>query len=179
MSALQQNGGIETVGERIARWPRDRLAERLTAASYGTVLVLASLALIDADDVSSGLGWELVTGVGVATWLAHLFAQVVGDHVRRGSALDREEFARAMADGVPIPLAAVAPAVMLGLGRLDVLDEDVALWASIAIAIVQLAGVGAIVGSAVAGRGKGTWSYAAATAAFGLFVVSLKLTLSH
>ena len=51
---------------RLKRWPRDRLAERLSAASYGTILVLAALALIDADDVSSGLGWELVTGVGAA-----------------------------------------------------------------------------------------------------------------
>ncbi len=171
--------GIKSLGERIERWPRDRLAERLSAASYGTVLVLASLALIDADDVSSGLGWELVTGVGIATWLAHLFAQVVGDHVRRRSPVDRDEFARAMADGIPIPLAAVAPALMLGLGRLGVVDEDAALWASIAIGIVQLAGVGAIVGSTVTGRGKGTWSYAAATAVFGLFVVTLKLALSH
>jgi hypothetical protein len=170
---------IKSIGERIDRWPSDRLAERLSAASYGTVLVLASLALIDAEDVSSGLGWELVTGVGIATWLAHLFAQVVGDHVRRGSPVDRDEFARAMADGIPIPLAAVAPAVMLGLGRLDVLDDAAALWAAIAIAIVQLAGVGAIVGSTVSGRGKATWSYAAATAVFGLFVVSLKLALTH
>jgi hypothetical protein len=170
---------IRDVGERIDRWPRDRLAERLSAASYGTVLVLASLALIDVNDVSSGLGWELVTGVGVATWLAHLFAEVVGDHVRRGSALDRDELTRAVVDGFPILLAAVPPGVMLLLGRLDVLDDDVALWGSIAIALVQLAGVGAIVGSTVTGRGKGTWSYAAATAAFGVVVVSLKLALTH
>ena len=37
------------------------------------------LAAIDADGVGSGLGWELVTGVGVATWVAHLYAEVVGD----------------------------------------------------------------------------------------------------
>jgi hypothetical protein len=55
----------------------------VSAACYGTVLVLASLALIDADDVASGIGWELVTGVGVATWVAHLYAEVIGDHLRR------------------------------------------------------------------------------------------------
>jgi hypothetical protein len=151
----------------------------LSAASYGTVLVLASLVLIDADEVSSGLGWELVTGVGVATWLAHLFAEVVGDHVRRGSALDRAEFTRAMADGLPILFAAVVPGVMLLLGRLEVLDERWALWAAVAVAVVQLAGVGAIVGSAVSTAGRATWSYAAATAAIGFAVVILKLILGH
>ena len=45
-------------------------------------LFLASLALLKSDNVSSGLGWELVTSVGLATWAAHLFAEVVGDHVR-------------------------------------------------------------------------------------------------
>jgi hypothetical protein len=100
---------------------RERGAERLAAACYGSVLVLAALPLLDADGVDSGLGWELVTGVGVATWVAHLYAEMVGDHVRRGASLDREEIARAMADGLPILLAAVLPAVVLALGRLDVL----------------------------------------------------------
>ena len=165
------------LADRLGRWPRERLAERLTAASYGTVLVLASLALLDADEVSSGLGWELVTGVGIATWVAHLFAEVVGDHVRRGSEFDRAEFARAMADGLPILLAAVAPAIMLLLGRLEVLDEGVALWMSVAIGLIQLVGVGAIVGSTVSTHA--TWSYAAATAAIGLVVVGVKLSLAH
>jgi hypothetical protein len=170
---------IRSIAERLERWPRDRMAERLSAASYGTVLALAALALIDTDDVSSGLGWELVTGVGVATWVAHLFAEVVGDHVRRGSALDRGELTRAMADGFPILLAAVPPAVMLLLGRLEVLDERVALWASVAVALIQLIGVGAIVGSVVSNRGIGAWSYAAVTAAIGVAVVALKLVLGH
>jgi hypothetical protein len=170
---------VTNIAERFGRRPRERVAERLSAASYGTVLVLAALALIDADDVSSGLGWELVTGVGVATWVAHLFAEVVGDHVRRGSALDRDELVRAAADGFPIPLAAVAPAVMLLCGRLEVLAERTALWAAVAVAFVQLAGVGALVGSVVSSRRAVTWSYMAATVVIGLGVVTVKLLLGH
>ena len=163
---------------RLAQWPRDRLAERLTAASYGTVLVLAALALIDADDVSSGLGWELVTGVGAATWIAHLYAELVGDHLRHGSALDRAEVARAAADGFPILLAAIPPAVMLLLGRLEVLDEGVALGASLVIAVVQLIGIGAYVGTTHVG-GMNAWIFAAATATVGIAVVTFKLVLGH
>ena len=165
--------------ERHAGTSRERLAERLSAACYGTVLVLAALPLIDADEVSSGSGWELVTGVGVATWLAHLFAEVVGDHVRRGSAVDRSEVNRAMVDGLPILLAAVLPAVVLFLGRVDVLDPRVALWVSVAVAIGQLVGVGAFVGGSVSGRRASVWSYAGATAVIGIAVVSLKLVLGH
>ena len=50
---------------QLQNWPRERLAARVSAASYGSVLVLTALALINADTVGDGWGWELITGVGV------------------------------------------------------------------------------------------------------------------
>lgn len=156
------------------------MAERLSAASYGTVLVLAALALIDEDEVSSGLGWELVTGVGVATWIAHLYAEVVGDQLHGRSVVDRAEMTTAMLDGVPILVAAFAPAMMLLLGRIDVLDDRTALWAAVAVAVLQLVGIGAIVGSAVSSsRVGGAWSYAAVVSIIGVGVVALKVAFGH
>lgn len=157
----------------------ERLGERVSAACYGTVLVLSALALVDADNVSSGVGWELVTTVGVATWLAHLYAEAVGDHLRHRAAQGGRELRRAMVDGVPILLATVPPALMLFLGRLDVLDPRAALWASVVVAVLQLAGVGAFVGWKLSSHGSRAWTYAAATAAVGLAVVTLKATLGH
>ena len=168
-----------SASEHPDRSPRERLAERLTAASYGTILVLAALPLIHPDDVSSGLGWELVTGIGVATWVAHLYAEMVGDHVRHSSMLDRREITIAMTDGLPILLAAVPPAVMLLLGRLEVLDERAALWLAVAVAFVQLVAVGVFVGSAVASRGARAWSFAAVTVAIGVVIVGIKLAIGH
>jgi hypothetical protein len=165
--------------EFVERWPRERLAERVTAAAYGTILVLASLALLDDENVSSGLGWELVTGVGLATWIAHLYAEVVGDHLRHGLRLDWPELRRGMVDGLPILLAAVAPAIVLGLGRLDVLDPGAALWISVAVGFVQLVGVGVLVGVVVSSSRVPPWRYAAVTALVGLVVVAVKLGLSH
>ena len=81
-------------------------------------------------------------------------------------------------DGSPILLVAVPPAVMLLLGRLEVLDEGVSLWASLVVAVVQLVGIGAFVGS-VGARGRNAWIFAAATAAAGLGVVTVKLVLGH
>jgi hypothetical protein len=167
------------VPESLHRRPRERLAEQLSAASYGTVLVLAALALIDSSHVSSGLGWELVTGVGVATWIAHLYAEVVGDHVRQGSRLDRREITRAAMDGLPILLAAIPPALMLLLGRLDVLSAVVSQWTAVGVALLQLVGVGAFVGSLVSPGGARTWSYAAVTAVIGIVIVTVKVALGH
>jgi hypothetical protein len=170
---------ISGITARLRDWPLERRAERLSAACYGTVLVLAALPLVDADEVRSGLGWELVTGVGVATWLAHLFAEVVGDHLRHGASPDRAEVVGAMVDGLPILLAGVLPAAVLLLGRLDVLEPRAALWGAVAVAIVQLVGVGAFVGVAVSSRGARVWGYALGTAIIGVAVVTIKLLLGH
>jgi hypothetical protein len=149
------------------------------AASYGTVLVLAALAVIDADAVSDGWGWEIVTGVGVATWIAHLYGEVVGDHLRHHAAHAVTEIRRAMADGSPILLATVLPAILLLLGRVEVLAEDIALWAATAVAFLQLVGLGAFVGYVVSPRWSSVSTYAAVTAGLGAFVVGLKLALGH
>jgi hypothetical protein len=140
---------------------------------------MAALAAIDVDAVGSGLGWELVTGVGVATWVAHLYAEVVGDRLRYDTPLDRREVATAAIDGLPIIVAAVLPAVMLLLGRLDVLDPRAALWLAVAVALAQLVGLGAFVGYAASPGGGAVWSYAAVTGAIGVAVVTLKLGLGH
>ena len=162
----------------VKRWPRARVAERVSAACYGTVLVLATLPLLGAEQVASGLGWELVTGVGVATWVAHLYAEVVGDYLRHTAAARRREIGTAMADGLPILLAAVIPSFVLGLGRLEVLDEGVALWVAIVVAFLQLLGVGALVGTMVSPTPR-PWFFAGVTAGVGIAVVAFKLALGH
>jgi hypothetical protein len=164
---------------RLRDLPRQRLAERVSAAAYGTVLVLGGLALIEPDDVGSGLGWGLVTGVGVATWVAHFYAEIVGDHVRHTVALGRREMTKAMADGLPILMATVLPAMMLLLGRLDVLAHRSALWAAMVAAVVQLVGVGCFVGLAVSADRTRAWLFAGVTAAFGVTVVALVVSLGH
>jgi hypothetical protein len=166
----------------IQRWsemPRERQAEQVSAATYGTVLVLAALPLIKVADIGSGVGWELVAGVGVATWVAHLYAEVMGDHLRHESAVDRRELGRAMFDGTPILVATVGPAVVLGLGGLDVVGRSAALWIAVVVATLQLVALGVFVGWAVTPRRRHWWTYGAAAAAIGVTVVIVKLSLSH
>jgi len=126
-----------------------------------------ALVLLDRDNVASGWGWELLTGVGVATWLAHLYVEVVGDHVRHTAVPGPAELGRAMVDGLPILLAAVPPAIVLLLGRLEVLDPAMALQLAMAAAAVHLVGVGLYVGLRVAPHDRRALVLAGLTAVVG------------
>jgi len=130
-------------------------------------------------DVALGHGSELVAGVGVATWLAHLFAELLGDHIRRDEPLSAGEVRRAMVDGSPILAATVLPALVLLLGRLDVVSDTTARVVSVLVAVVQLVAIGAYVGRVAPGRAAAPWAFAAVTAAVGLLVVGLSVLLGH
>ena len=156
-----------------------RLADRVSAASYGTVLIIASLLVVEAGDVASGWGWELVTGIGVATWVAHIYAEVLGNHIRNVDAHQPHEIRKAMGDGLPILLAAVAPALALLLGRLGAVAPRQALWIAVILALLQLVALGAFVGLIVPDRQSTWWRYAAMTAVFGVAVVLLLVALGH
>jgi hypothetical protein len=159
--------------------PPDRLAELISAAAYGTVLVLVALASVGVWQIDVGYGLELVAGVGVATWVAHLFAEVLGDHVRRVEPLSAGEVLRSMVDGGPILAAPVLPACVLALGQTDLLADTTARGAAIALAVAQMLGVGLLAGRVVARQPAGAWVFALATVGVGVGVVGLTVRLGH
>ncbi len=157
---------------------RGRDAEWVTAASYGTILTIAALLVVDADDVASGWGWEIIVGVGVATWVAHLYAELMGNRVRMRGRVQVHEVRTAMTDGFPILLAALIPAFALLMGRIGLVRPEQALWIGIVLAILQLVAIGAMVAK-VSDDGSGTWRYAVAAAVLGVVVVVLVVALGH
>lgn len=163
----------------LARLPRERLAELVSAASYGTVLVLAALSVIGVSEVALGHGAELVAGVGVASWLAHLFAELLAGHVERASPRERDEIVRAVVDGSPILVAPVLPAIVLLLARLDVLSDGVGRVLAIVVAVGQLLAIGALVAHVAPAPSTARWTFAAATAGVGLGIVALSVALGH
>src|SRR5262245_39139700 len=163
----------------LRRMPRPRAADLVTAAAYGTVLVLGGLALVRPRDVSDGHGIELVAAVGVATWVAHVFADLVGEQVRHQETPPSDELRWSAISGLPILAACVLPAVAIGLGRLQAVSDEAAIWVATGIGIAQLVGVGAVVG-ALKGTGRRTvWAFVLATAVFGLGVTIVKVRLAH
>jgi len=159
--------------------PVHRLAEAVSAAAYGSVLVLAALSVVRIAQVELGYGIEIVAGVGAATWIAHLFAELLGGHVREQTPMRRTEVARAVADGLPILIVTVLPACALLLGRVDVVTDDTARWIAIGVALAQLLALGVLVARASPSRPRAVWVFAGATAAVGLLVVSLSVLLKH
>jgi hypothetical protein len=165
--------------EASERLSRDRLSEYVNAASYGSVLVLAALAVVGVSDVAEGHGSELIAGVGLATWIAHLFAELLGEHIRHTEPVDREEVKRAAIDGSPILASTVLPAAVLLLGRLDVITDQTARVAAIVVALAQLALVGAFVARVAPVPPATTWTFGLATAGVGIVVVALTVLLGH
>ena len=143
------------------------------------MLVLASLAVIGTVQVSVGYGAELIAGVGLATWVAHLYAELLGEHVRLLRPLEVSEVKRAAIDGCPILASPVLPACVLMLGKLDAVAENTARLAAIVVALVQLLVIGVFVGRIAPARQSALWVFSCVTVGIGVAVVTLTTWFGH
>ncbi|MFL6204646.1 MAG: hypothetical protein ACJ739_04790 [Acidimicrobiales bacterium] len=175
---VRQHDGVDQ-HRATPRPAAERLAERVNAAAYGTVLVLVALSAIEVADIAEGHSAELVLGVGAATWVAHLFAELLAEHVRHGEPVAWAEVRRASLDGSPILAATVLPAGLLFLARIDVLGDETARNLAILLAVVQLSLIGGVVARSTPGSPTPAWVFAICTALAGLGVVALKILLGH
>jgi len=155
-----------------------RVAEKVRAAAYGTVLVIAALGVTKVNDVAAGYAAELVLGVGAATWIAHLYAELLGRHVVEVEPLRRSEVRQAMVDGSPIMLATLLPGLVLIVGRGNSSASTVRSVA-LAVAFAQLVGIGILVARLAPGRPHAAWIFAAVTAGVGTVVGVATLALGH
>ena len=157
----------------------DRVAELVGAAAYGSILVLSGLVLLEVTDVGVGHSLEVVLGVGVATWIAHLFAELLAEHARHDRLLRWAEVGRAAVDGSPILIVTILPAAALFLGRIEVIGYDTARTLAIVVALAQLSLIGALVGHLSPSTTRSAWSFAAVVAMAGVVVVAVEVALSH
>jgi hypothetical protein len=151
----------------------------VSSAAYGSVLVLAAIGVIGVSDIASGHSGELVAGVGVATFVAHLFAEILGHHVRNPEPLGRAELGRDVVDGCPILAATVLPALVLFAGSRGLISGSAARTTALVIAVLQLLSVGALVARVTPGRRSEAWIFAAVTAGLGLAIAAVIVLLGH
>ena len=156
-----------------------RVAERVRAASYGTVLVIAALGVATVSDVGLGYTADLVFGVGAATWIAHVYADLLARHVIERAPLRLPEVGDAMVDGSPILLATVLPALVLIVGRSDLLGAGATRLCAIGVAFAQLVGICAYVARVSPMRPHAVWIFAAVTASVGITVGIAVVVLGH
>lgn len=134
--------------------------------------------MIGVSAVALGYGSELVAGVGLATWGAHPYAELLGRHVQHREPLQRGEVRRAVVDGSPILASTVLPASVLLLGRFDLMTDNTARIISILVATLQLLSIGVFVARVAPDRPVASWGFALVTAGIGIAVVALTVLLA-
>jgi hypothetical protein len=149
-----------------------------SAGIYGTI-VTASVLVSAGGEIRIARLEILVFGTLVVYWLAELYAEVVGEHIRGGRLPRRSEIRGLAGPSWQLVAASYIPLATLTICGIAGMSEFVASYVALGVTVVLL-----VVHSMVAGRASGLtgWRLAggAATAAlFGLAMVALKVLVTH
>ena len=122
----------------------------------------------------------VVIGTALSTFVAHSFAEAVGDSVREGTALTTAERRTELRNSVPILSSAVLPSVILAAGGIGWLEPRTAqVLAEIAV-LARIAGTVYVIGRLRGERPNGTTIWGAAVLTIlTVMVVALKIALTH
>jgi hypothetical protein len=132
----RRDGGLDVV----------RARHRISAYIYGNITILAAVVAVDEESVENGHGLLTVSATALATFIAHITADIVSERVRPEHTPEkpRGEVLAELRDATPIATSAVVPFLLLLLGTLGVLSDPLAQLTAAAAIIVRLAGVGLI-----------------------------------
>ena len=146
---------------------------------YGTVVVMAALTAAYATEKQPWKLAGIVTGTALVLWIAHLYAHGLAESIVQDRRLKWEELRALLRRELGILLAAAAPAAMLVLGAIGLLEETTAVWLALTVGLVTLAAEG-VRFARLEGLGPvGTVAALGANLALGLLVVALKVALAH
>ena len=124
----------------------DRARSRVSAYVYGNILVLAAVTEADSATILSWTALIVVAGTTITTFLAHIFAHMIGQQLGRTDDDSRAHVRDEVRDSVPIVSAGSVPALMMLLSAAHVLPP---LWAQLiasAIVVGRLALMGFMIG---------------------------------
>ena len=147
---------------------------------YGTIVVLASLAA--GGKAFEDHLWHLAAIVDVTVlvlWIAHVYAHGLGESLEAGRRLDAAELGMLARRELAIPLAAVAPTVMLVIGAVGLVRGSTAVWLAIGICVAALAVQGLRYALLERLGRLGTLASVGLNLALGLAIVALKVIVAH
>ena len=116
-------------------------------AIYGTILVMAVITALSHDD--SVKSAELIAGVLATTfvfWIAHVYAEVLGQRMEAEGVADARELRRCRARGVAAGRGVAAAVLCLLLGVVGIVKTDTAVYIAIGAGVVELFGYGIAAG---------------------------------
>lgn len=123
----------------------EQVAARISAYLYGNIIVFATLVPLGNGSAEHGHALKLVAGVAASTYLAHVFAEIVGHHARAGESMTREEIVHELRDSQPIVSSALVPALLFAGAWPGWYSEETALLISEIYLLVRLAAIGLLV----------------------------------
>ena len=170
----------EAPRRRPAHLSRARTGERLGGFIYGTILVLAVIAVgARAYPHEPAEIAAVVASTSIVFWLAHVYAQALAQSVVHDRRLSFAEL-RQIARRESTMIAAAAPSVAaLLLGALGVLSTRAAVWAAFGLGLALLVGQG-ITFARVERLGRlGTFAVVATNLVLGTALVVLKVLVAH
>lgn len=158
--------------------PVEHAAGRISAYVYGNILVLA--ALVPVTRSQETLGIAVVLGAAVSTFVAHVFAEMVGQNIRTGTHLDRAERLAELRDAVPILTSAFVPIAILGTAWIGWLEPRTAQLVAEAVMVVRIASISYVI-SRLRGEGVRWYTHLAAfvLALIASLIVVFKILLTH
>lgn len=156
------------------------MGERLGGFIYGTIVVLA-VVVAGGRAYPHGAGHiaVLVAATTTAFWVAHVYSHALARSVATGEHVSRAELREIARHEAAILEAAVPPVAALVLGTIGVLSAHTAVWCAIALGLVVLAAQGIVFARIERLGWLGTIAVVAANLGLGIFIVGLKILVTH
>jgi hypothetical protein len=155
-------------------------ARRIGGWVYGTIVALA----VDVADARAypDDAWHafvLLGATALVFWIAHVYADSLGESIARGGRLTVGEFRQVARHELAIVEAAVPSLVALSLGGIGVIETHTSYWLALAAGLFVL-GVQGIRFARLERYGTlGTLTIVALNVGLGLLLVALKLVVTH
>ncbi|MGQ4615742.1 hypothetical protein [Nocardia sp. R7R-8] len=163
---------------RSAPLDRRNAASRISAYVYGNVLILA--ALIPVTTSVEHVGILIVLGTALSTFIAHSFAEGVGQSVRQNRPISSRERWMDLRDSVPILSSAVLPCVILGVAAIGWIEPRTAQLLAEVVMLVRIGGIVFVIERLNGARPRrSTLLEALLLAAAATTVVVVKVIMTH
>ncbi|WP_245650499.1 hypothetical protein [Nocardia harenae] len=157
---------------------RSRAAARISAYVYGNVLILAALIPIPVSPRHVGI--LIVAGVALSTFVAHAFAESIGQSIREDRSLTAVDRRGELRDSLPILTAAVLPCAVLAWAWFGGLEPRTAQLLAEGTVLVRIGGTAFVI-RRLRGRRphRSTLIQAVLVTAVATAVVVVKVILTH
>jgi hypothetical protein len=156
------------------------MGERLGGFIYGTIVVLSVvIAGGRAYPTDPGHVAAIVAVTIVVFWLAHVYAHGLAHSVSHDEHLSFAELRQIAHRESSLLEAALPSVVALLAGSLGLISENAAIWLALALGLVVLAAQGLLFARAERLAWLGTLVVVALNLGFGIFLIALKLVVSH